>query len=270
MHAIISSRFLFNVFMQGIAIDCPNELSDSPVLQLSCDAAPDRLSESIGTSPAGITFREIIDVSDVQTPRDPAKQNGRRRKVAHAAIVTSSPFKRALEDSLNAQGTKKQSKKRTGKTKKQPKTANRPMTDQQLPSEHVGPQQSCNDVVTESTTTQSSFDAAESERTSERKTKKKNQQSKTAKESKTENRRRNGKNARTRKTTKDRAACKVLGENGQTDDTDDTRCLYCGEFYRESIDAWVCCNGGCNQWAHELCAGNENDSTDFVCELCSN
>jgi len=44
----------------------------------------------------------------------------------------------------------------------------------------------------------------------------------------------------------------------------------CQELYSESVDGFICCRVSrvCYKWAHELCAGKENDSTDFVCELC--
>jgi hypothetical protein len=187
-----------------------NELpSTSQVLQLSCDAVSVSLTESVGTSSAVISFREVIEASNVRSLRDSAKRTGRKRKVAHAAIVTSSPFKRALEESLNPKGTKRQTEKTAIKTKTQPKAA------------------------------------------------KKGKENMSTKNT-------------NRKTKTDRSRRKVPLGNGQTDDVDEVRCLYCTELYTKSIDKWVCCDGGCQQWAHELCAGKDNDPTDFICELCSN
>ena len=50
---------------------------------------------------------------------------------------------------------------------------------------------------------------------------------------------------------------------------DETPCLYCDEPYGESRagDGWVMCIK-CKKWAHEACAGVEEDDEDFVCELC--
>ena len=50
---------------------------------------------------------------------------------------------------------------------------------------------------------------------------------------------------------------------------DETPCLYCDEPYGESRagDGWVMCVK-CRKWAHEACAGVEDDDEDFACELC--
>lgn len=52
-------------------------------------------------------------------------------------------------------------------------------------------------------------------------------------------------------------------------DVSDTDCLYCGEYFSSSKDAegWIKCSG-CNLWAHEACAGCEEEDDYFICEHC--
>ena len=49
---------------------------------------------------------------------------------------------------------------------------------------------------------------------------------------------------------------------------DDTPCLYCNELYQDRCGhGWAMCIK-CKRWAHEACAGIEDDDDDFTCELC--
>ena len=48
---------------------------------------------------------------------------------------------------------------------------------------------------------------------------------------------------------------------------DDARCLYCQELYSMSGENWVQCSH-CQNWAHYSCAGFDDNSVDFTCELC--
>lgn len=52
-------------------------------------------------------------------------------------------------------------------------------------------------------------------------------------------------------------------------DESDTDCLYCYELYSCSKDreGWIRCSG-CSRWAHEACAGCEEEDDRFVCEYC--
>jgi len=50
---------------------------------------------------------------------------------------------------------------------------------------------------------------------------------------------------------------------------DDTCCLYCEELYSTSAEKWVQCSR-CQKWAHYSCAGFDDSSADFTCELCDN
>ncbi|KAK5648134.1 hypothetical protein RI129_003026 [Pyrocoelia pectoralis] len=49
----------------------------------------------------------------------------------------------------------------------------------------------------------------------------------------------------------------------------DTDCLYCGDFYSSSTEGWISCHS-CHKWAHNSCAGveDEDDEVVHVCELC--
>lgn len=52
-------------------------------------------------------------------------------------------------------------------------------------------------------------------------------------------------------------------------DESDTDCLYCHELYSCSKDreGWIKCSG-CRRWAHEACAGCEEEDDCFECEYC--
>jgi len=130
--------------------------------------------------------------------------------VAHAAVVTSSPFKRALEESRKTTEVKRQKKETKENKDKQKKKVSK-----------VG---------------------------------KKLIQEKTKGMKKKKNEAKPGKK-------------KAESKKKEQEDEQDTRCLYCEELYSESVDGWIRCRV-CFRWAHDLCAGTEDGSSDFVCELC--
>ncbi|KAG5884369.1 hypothetical protein JTB14_003316 [Gonioctena quinquepunctata] len=52
-------------------------------------------------------------------------------------------------------------------------------------------------------------------------------------------------------------------------DESDTDCLYCNELYSCSKDreGWIKWSG-CSRWAHEACAGCDDEDDRFVCKYC--
>lgn len=48
----------------------------------------------------------------------------------------------------------------------------------------------------------------------------------------------------------------------------DAACLYCGDFWSTSTEAFVQCQGTCNEWAHLSCAGVGKKQKTFTCERC--
>ena len=195
------------VLQPGFDTDnCVASSMNSPTIEDTSVSTVTTHEEDAGT----VSFRQIITAS-TQTRPESAKYAGRKRKAAHAEIVTSSPFKRALEDSVKA------------KEAQNVKKANK----------------------------------AQLKKMSSKKSSRGNPKSKTNK--------RGRKTARAKKDDAHQLNAGAAIQGG----SEDCRCLYCQELYLDSIDGWVCCVGGCNQWTHELCAGKNNDQTDFVCELCS-
>ena len=57
--------------------------------------------------------------------------------------------------------------------------------------------------------------------------------------------------------------------NSDSDECSDCECLYCCQFYSESIEGWIACSM-CNKWAHNSCAGidSEDDEAILICEFC--
>lgn len=45
-------------------------------------------------------------------------------------------------------------------------------------------------------------------------------------------------------------------------------CLYCGNFYSQSLEGWIQCTM-CRKWAHDSCAGVDDNEDTFECEICS-
>lgn len=48
----------------------------------------------------------------------------------------------------------------------------------------------------------------------------------------------------------------------------DAPCLYCGELWSASREAFIRCQGKCQEWAHVSCAGVSSKDKNFVCERC--
>jgi hypothetical protein len=47
-----------------------------------------------------------------------------------------------------------------------------------------------------------------------------------------------------------------------------TECIYCGHYYAESNEDWICCQS-CEKWADLSCFGkDEEENTTYVCEHC--
>lgn len=58
-------------------------------------------------------------------------------------------------------------------------------------------------------------------------------------------------------------------ESDSEDENSDAECLYCGDFYSSSTEGWINCSG-CHKWAHNSCAGieEEDDEAILICEHC--
>ena len=57
-------------------------------------------------------------------------------------------------------------------------------------------------------------------------------------------------------------------DSSQSDAADENdECFYCNESSAVSIDGWIRCEV-CSRWAHDVCAGVEDDDDDFICEFC--
>lgn len=57
--------------------------------------------------------------------------------------------------------------------------------------------------------------------------------------------------------------------SSEEEEEDDEVCIYCTELYSNSKtnDGWVMCQD-CKLWAHEACAGVENDGEPYSCDFC--
>ncbi|XP_050301550.1 uncharacterized protein LOC126739781 [Anthonomus grandis grandis] len=65
-------------------------------------------------------------------------------------------------------------------------------------------------------------------------------------------------------------ASMILKNNDSSgSEVSDAECLYCGDFYSSSTEGWLACSM-CHHWAHNSCAGfeDEDDKAVLVCELC--
>ena len=50
---------------------------------------------------------------------------------------------------------------------------------------------------------------------------------------------------------------------------DETCCLFCCEAYSVSAnEGWIQCTA-CRRWAHDDCAGIDDDGEHFVCDICA-
>ena len=66
-----------------------------------------------------------------------------------------------------------------------------------------------------------------------------------------------------KKTTRKRKLSEI-----EEDEEDDTECLYCADLFSASAEGWISCQK-CNLWAHNSCAGADDDQETFVCEICN-
>lgn len=82
----------------------------------------------------------------------------------------------------------------------------------------------------------------------------------------------NGNDKKTLKQKKPKPQKNIKESRSNSSDSEDNErnatCLYCCEEYFTSIDGWIQCRK-CFDWAHELCAGVEEDEDEFICEHCS-
>lgn len=60
---------------------------------------------------------------------------------------------------------------------------------------------------------------------------------------------------------------KILQED--SDEADDAECIYCNGRFRESksCEGWIQCRI-CTNWAHDACAGAEEEDDNIICEKC--
>lgn len=68
---------------------------------------------------------------------------------------------------------------------------------------------------------------------------------------------------------KPKVANRALFVESSDSDESDVDCLYCQDLYSKSkqSEGWIRCSG-CHKWAHEACAGCEEEDNDFNCDLC--
>ncbi|XP_046397042.1 uncharacterized protein LOC124163957 [Ischnura elegans] len=68
---------------------------------------------------------------------------------------------------------------------------------------------------------------------------------------------------------KPKVANRALFLNESDSDESDVDCLYCQDLYSKSKqnEGWIRCSG-CHKWAHEACAGCEEEDNEFICDLC--
>lgn len=75
-------------------------------------------------------------------------------------------------------------------------------------------------------------------------------------------------NSRSAKTAKRRI---VSSSGNESEEEEDTPCMYCEDVYSVSIEGWISCSV-CGRWAHNSCAGidddDDDDETIHVCEFC--
>ena len=58
-----------------------------------------------------------------------------------------------------------------------------------------------------------------------------------------------------------------IRDENEKDDEDCGKCFYCLETAQTSIDDWIQCTM-CKRWAHEACAGVDDDDLGYECEFC--
>ncbi len=181
------------------------------------------------------SFTDLITLpKSVRTSRS-------KRAVAHAKIITTSPYKRKLEEAVVEKNRKIDVKKRR--------------LDKFL---HV------------STPLKAREDSSASQKNKNCKGKKSR-----GKKSQVEDK---GSNEGT---VESQAGKGGKGNNGRKaqsttakskNPVDDPTCLYCNELYSESRrgEKWAQCQGSCAKWSHDSCAGLTKNDRHFVCEICQN
>ena len=69
-----------------------------------------------------------------------------------------------------------------------------------------------------------------------------------------------------------RKKCKTTEvPDSEDSENEDCICIFCNDAYSASNkgDGWVRCGAGCGDWAHDACAGlDEDDLEDYVCDYC--
>jgi len=153
-----------------------------------------------------------------------------KREVAHAKIITSSPYKRKLE---NAAEEKK--KKADSKRKRNEKSAEKKAK------------------KAESKAKTADAEMKQSEKSAQRKVKKEDTKRK-----------------HTQKSAAGIKKNKKIGRKSDkmNVEDDEAECLYCNELYSTSSEAWIKCQGPCQKWSHLSCAGLTATDKNFVCEIC--
>lgn len=68
---------------------------------------------------------------------------------------------------------------------------------------------------------------------------------------------------------KEKKERKKRDSSSEEEEDNDESCIYCTELYSKSKtdDGWVMCQD-CRRWAHEACAGVENDYEAYSCDFC--
>jgi adenine-specific DNA methylase len=67
-----------------------------------------------------------------------------------------------------------------------------------------------------------------------------------------------------------KTAAKEDKSSSDDDDQEHAECLYCNSLFSQSKkgEGWVSCSL-CKRWAHEECAGCNEDIDIFLCDLCT-
>jgi len=152
-----------------------------------------------------------------------------KREVAHAKIITSSPYKRKLENAAEEKKKADSKRKRSEKSAEKKKNA------------------------AESKAKKAEAKIKQSEKSSQSKVKKASTK-----------RKRSEKSAAGIKRNK-----KIGRKSDKLNiEDDDTNCLYCNELYSTSSEAWIMCQGPCQKWSHLSCAGLSAADRNFICEIC--
>ncbi|KMQ81609.1 golgin imh1 [Lasius niger] len=68
---------------------------------------------------------------------------------------------------------------------------------------------------------------------------------------------------------KSKVTNRALCEDSDDSDVSDADCLFCGDYFSKSREneGWIRCSS-CLRWAHEACAGCDEEDNDFICDVC--